>query len=325
VGGLSVGGAGKTPLAARIATGLHRRGWRVVLASRGYKGRTRAPVTVVSDGAHIRSNVDLAGDESFVLAAHAPGVPVLVGRDRRIVGHHAVSSFDAEILVLDDGFQHHRLARDLDIVCIDGALGPGSRELLPAGPLREPISALRHADWLCLIDETPLADPGGGERDASIASLVSKYDLSLVRGRRRATELVALDQSQRRPIESLSGRSIGLLSGLARPGSFRRTLEFLGARIVAERRFPDHHRYDRRDLRDLDPSPDLWVTSEKDAIKIQPEWLPGQRLWVLRIELEIEDEDAVFARLEGELARRGRLAVRAPDACHGKWKVEPSA
>jgi len=104
VGGLSVGGAGKTPLAARIASDLHQRGWRVVLASRGYKGRAKEAVTVVSDGAYIHSKVALSGDEAFVLTAHAPGVPVLVGRDRRIVGHHAVSAFDAQILVLDDAF-----------------------------------------------------------------------------------------------------------------------------------------------------------------------------------------------------------------------------
>jgi tetraacyldisaccharide 4'-kinase len=239
---------------------------------------------------------------------------VLVGRDRRIVGHHAVSIFDAEVLVLDDGFQHHRLARDLDIVCIDGALAPGSRDLLPAGPLREPVSALQHADWLCVIDGDPIGAPTEGERDASVAALAKQFDLALVRGRRRPTELVSLDGSERRPLESLVGQSIGVLSGLARPGSFRRTVEALGARVTADRRFPDHHRYVSKDLRDLDPSIDFWLTTEKDAIKIQPDWLPEKRLWVLRIELEIEDEETVLSRLEDELARCGRLPKRPPAA-----------
>jgi tetraacyldisaccharide 4'-kinase len=258
----------------------------------------------------MRSNVALAGDESFVLAAHAPGVPVLVGRDRRIVGHHAVSAFDAEILVLDDGFQHHRLARDLDIVCIDGELGLHSFDLLPAGPLREPVSALRDADWLCVVDGDR-DDTAAGERDPRLTALADEFGLTLIRGRRCAIELVRLDGSERRPIESLAGQSVGWLSGLARPGSFRRTLEGLGAKLVAERRFPDHHAYSSEDLRDLDPGVDFWLTTEKDAIKILPEWLADRDLWVLRIELEIEDESSIFDALEADLIRKGRLRERA--------------
>lgn len=307
VGGLTVGGAGKTPCAARLASGLHERGWRVVLASRGYKGRAREAVTVVSDGVHVLSKVALAGDEAFVLAAHAPGVPVLVGRDRRIVGHHAVSAFDAQILVLDDAFQHHRLARDLDIVCIDGVQGLGSGALLPAGPLREPVSTLREADWICVIDGEPAATPSGRARDAPLAALAAEYGLAIMRGHRRPSALVRLDGSEDRPVESLAGRSIGLLAGVARPGSVRRTLEALGARVGAERRFPDHHAYTSGDLRDLDPSVEFWVTTEKDALKIQPDWLEGVGLWVLRIELELEEAEAVLEALEAELVRAGRL------------------
>ena len=166
VGGLTIGGAGKTPVAAALACALRLRGRRVVLASRGYRGRAHGPVTVVSDGRHVLSAVTASGDESLILAAHAPGVPVLVGPDRRIVGHHAVSRFDAEVLILDDGFQHHRLSRDLDIVCIDGAAGLGNRHVVPWGPLREPIAALRHADWLCIVD--------GGTQDKE-ADLIEKF------------------------------------------------------------------------------------------------------------------------------------------------------
>lgn len=316
VGGLTVGGAGKTPFAARLALGLHRRGWRVVLISRGYKGRGRLPVSVVSDGAHIHSSVMHAGDESFVLAAHAPGVPVLVGRDRRVVGHHAVAAFNAEIVVLDDGFQHHRLARDLDIVCIDGPGGLGNRRVLPAGPLREPVSALRHADWLCLMDDH-LCDHAsnpetlGGTRFRLSAK---PSDREVVRARRLPVELISLDRSDRRSLESLRGQAVGLLSGIARPSSVRLTLEALGARVVAERRFRDHHEYSPKDCRDLDPSALLWITTEKDALKILPEWVGDDTLWVLRIEVEIEEEMAVLDRLEKRLQAAGRLASRPTDS-----------
>jgi tetraacyldisaccharide 4'-kinase len=311
VGGLTVGGAGKTPVAARLALGLHRRGWRVVLASRGYKGRNRLPVSVVSDGSYIHSSVAQSGDESFVLAAHAPGVPVLVGRDRRVVGHHAVSVFDAEIVVLDDGFQHHRLARDIDIVCIDGSGGFGNRWLLPAGPLREPISTLRRADWLCLVDGWAGLDESSDEREAETVSTLERTGTEVVRARRRPVELVSLDRSTRMPLESLRDRSVGLLSGVARPASIHRTLESLGARVVVERRFRDHHEYAPKDCRDLDETDVLWVTTEKDALKIMPEWLGGAALWVLRIEVEIDGENAVLDRLESRLQAAGRLAAHS--------------
>lgn len=312
VGGLTVGGAGKTPFAARLALGLHRRGWRVVLASRGYKGRGRLPVSVVSDGSYIRSNVAHSGDESFILAAHAPGVPVLVGRDRRVVGHHAVSTFDAEIVILDDGFQHHRLARDLDIVCIDGPGGFGNRRLLPAGPLREPISMLRHADWLCVVDGPPLDTEPTGEslREAELVESLESSGCCVIRASRKAAELVSLGQAGKLSLDSLRGRQVGLLSGVARPASVRRTLEGLGARVLAERRFRDHHEYTPKDCQGLDHSSLMWITTEKDALKILPEWLGDDTLWVLRIEIEIDEEDAVLDRLEERLHASGRLPRR---------------
>jgi len=312
VGGLTVGGAGKTPFAARLALGLRRRGWRVVLASRGYKGHGRLPVTVVSDGSFMHSSVAHSGDESFVLAAHAPGVPVLVGRDRRIVGHHAVSVFDAEIVVLDDGFQHHRLARDLDIVCIDGPGGFGNRRLLPAGPLREPISTLRHADWLCVMDAGSGRTASGGEalRETEIIASHERSGCDVVWASRRPVELVSLGRSEKLSLDSLRDRRVGLLSGIARPASIRRTLEALGARVIVERRFRDHHEYGPKDCRDLDHSALMWITTEKDALKILPEWLGDDTLWVLRIEVEIDEEDAVLDRLEMRLQATGRLAER---------------
>ena len=306
VGALTVGGAGKTPLAARLAAGLSARGFRVALASRGYKGSARKPVTVVSDGSHLHAYVAEAGDESLVLAAHAPGVAVLVGRDRNVVGHRAVSEFAAEVLVLDDGFQHHRLPRDLDIVSIDGASGLGNGRVLPAGPLREPAASLRHADWLCLVD-------GDGTPPPSAGSWLDPFGRTghlLFRARRRPTALFSLDGSQRRGIGELSGLRVGLLCGIARPESFRRSLESLGAEVVCERLFPDHHAYAARDVRGLDPSVDLWLTTEKDAIKILPSWIEGTSLWVLQIELEIENEIAVIDALIAALQASGRLPSR---------------
>ncbi len=307
VGAITVGGAGKTPLAARLAAGLRARGYRVVLASRGYKGAHREPVTVVSDGAHIHAYASEAGDESLVLAAHAPGVPVLVGRDRNVVGQHAVSRFGAEILVLDDGFQHHRLARDLDVVSLDGTSGLGNARVLPAGPLREPRSSLRFASWICIVDGDGTPPPGA----AGLLAKLARSQRFVFRARRRPSALFSLDGSERRPLGELAGKRVGLLCGIARPGSFRRCVEALGAEVVCERHFPDHHAFSARDLHGLDPAAELWLTTEKDAIKILPSWTRGASFWVLQIELEIEDEQAILTALEAALQASGRLSAPA--------------
>jgi len=301
VGSLTVGGAGKTPLAARLAHALHRRGHRVVLASRGYGRRSRELVQVVSDGSRVHSDLEASGDESRVLAAHAPGVPVLVGRDRRIVGQHAVSVFGAELLVLDDGFQHHRLARDLDLVCVDGRAGFGNGYGLPRGPLREPLSALRHADWIVLID------PSEGEGADGLDWSRLAPDAPIVRAHRRPVGLVRLGRQGWDPANSLRGRRVGLISGLARPASLRHSVESLGAEVVGELVFPDHHRFRARDLAGLDPTIPEWITTEKDASKILPRWTGAARIRVLAMEIEIDDERAVLDALEVELQRRRRL------------------
>lgn len=309
IGGLTVGGAGKTPLAAALARGLHEQGFRVALASRGYRGSGREPVQLVSDGSRIYSDVARSGDESLLLAAHAPGVPVWVGRDRRVVAHHAVAAFDAEIVVLDDGFQHHRLERDLDLVCVDGTAGFGNGHVLPWGPLREPIGALRFADCVCVVDP-----PEDGAWPEAIRRFAAT-GRPVLQARRRPRFLTSLDHRAREPLACLRGRSVGLLAGVARPGSLRRTLESLGARVVTERVFADHHAYRARDLRGLGQRVQQWVTTEKDALKILPHWVEDANLSVLGIEMELESPEAFFEPIRNlVLHRRVSVgpAVRAP-------------
>jgi len=294
VGNLGVGGSGKTPLAAALAAGLHRRGHKVVIASRGYARQGREAIVTVSDGRFVRATVEQAGDEAFVLAAHAPGVPVLVGRDRALVGLRALSAFGSEVLVLDDGFQHHRLARDLDLVVCDGGFGFGNRWVLPRGPLREPLSALRFADAIGVVDgPLPAADEAAIARYAPRARRFA--------ARRRPLGLRPLAGGALSAPEQLAGARVGMLSALAQPRSLRRTLEALGAQVVAERSFRDHHRYRPRDLAGLAREAEHWITTEKDAVKLPAAGSPGARLSVLVIELELEAEKEWFDWLETRL------------------------
>lgn len=306
IGSLVVGGSGKTPVAAWVAAQLHARGARVALASRGYGRRpSRAEVLVVSDGRYLHAAAAEAGDEPMVLAAHAPGVPVLVGRDRSRVGQHAVALFGIDVLVLDDGFQHHRLARDVELLVFDGA-GLGNGRVLPAGPLRERLREAARADGLLIVDG-PLC-----ERDADVLARVSP-DAPRFAARRLPTTLRPLRGGEAESPEALSGHPVGLLAGLARPAGLRRTVEALGATVVAERFFPDHHRYRPRDLRGLAHQTPIWVTTEKDAVKILPSWCEDVDLRVLTIDLAVAESD----RFLGWLGDRLATATRAPADASG--------
>jgi tetraacyldisaccharide 4'-kinase len=296
VGGLTAGGSGKTPLAAWVAQSLRARGHRVVIASRGYGRRVSEPVVVVSDGRHVQSTPELAGDEPFVLAAHAPDVPVLVARDRGVAGLRAVAAFGAEVLVLDDGFQHHRLARDVEIVALDGSLGLGNRRVLPRGPLREPFGALRLAHAIAVIDgPLPPAEEALVQRLAPRARRIT--------ARRCPVGWRPLGGGALAAPSTLSGLRVGLLAGIARPASLRRTVESLGARVVAERFFRDHHVWRPEHVGRLEPGVSTWITTEKDAVKMVAAWAGGADVRVLAIELAVDGPEELLGWLEQRLRR----------------------
>jgi len=301
VGNLVSGGAGKTPTAAWVAAALRSRGHRVVLASRGYGGGGRDPVQVVSDGRYVRARAEGVGDEAMLLAALAPGVPVIVGARRDLVGQRAVAVFDAHILVLDDGFQHHRLARDVDLVTVHGSAGFGNRRLLPRGPLRERFEALRYADAIGVVDG-PLNETDSALLD-EFAPQARRFEVERI-----ATHTRPLAGGARSPVEALVGRSAGLLCGIARPASFRETVQALGIRVVAERSFADHHAYRASDLKDLAKEAPLWLTTEKDSGKLLPRWAKGVELLVLSQETRVREPEAFLDWLEDRL--RAKAAGR---------------
>ena len=294
VGNLGVGGTAKTPAAAWLARSLQRRGHRVALASRGTGRRVREKVLVVSDGRFVRSRAENAGDEPMLLSAQASGVPVVVARTRELAGLRALSAFGSELLVLDDGFHHHRLYRDVDLVMIDAAVGFGNGAVLPRGPLRERMSALRFADAVGIVDG-PLSE----DDDAALrrhAPDVLRFD-----AHRRPRALRSLAGGEEASPRCLANREVGMLAAIARPEGFRATLEDLGARVVAERCFRDHHRYRARDLVGLRRDAEIWVTTEKDAVKITPSWVRGVDVRTLLIDFDVEEPAVLLDWLEARL------------------------
>jgi len=309
VGSPVVGGAGKTPTAAWIAARLHARGHAVALATRGHGGRRRRGVQVLADRTGLIGDPVGVGDEALVLCSHAPGVPVLVARDRWLAGLHAIATFDTRVLVLDDGLAHHRLTRDVELVTLDAAAGFGNGAVLPRGPLREPLGGIHRIDAVGVVDGTLVAEDE--RRVSAWAPAARRYA-----ARRQPESVRALASDAMDPASSLDGLEVGVLCGVARPDGFVRTVAGTGARVVARRTLPDHHRYRETDLAGLTSEAKVWITSEKDAVKILPSWLRGLDLRVLRVELEVDDPAGLLDWLERRigatrLERQGSLAGQA--------------
>jgi tetraacyldisaccharide 4'-kinase len=288
IGNVAVGGAGKTPVAIAVARRLAARGRRVAVLSRGY-GATRSDPRVVSDGAALRLDAAEGGDEPVLIARRLPGTPVLCAPRRADAARLAVRELGADVLLLDDGFQHRALARDLDVVVLDAANPFGNGRLLPAGPNREPRSALRRAGlvWLSRADQ---AD--GGRLESLRALARETTGRAPVESRHAPVALVDGRLAPSGDLADLRGRRVLLLAGIARPGGFRRTLVALGADVAAEVLFPDHHPFAAADveraLRVADGARcELLVTTEKDAVRLPPGLANEPRLRALRIEAEL--------------------------------------
>jgi tetraacyldisaccharide 4'-kinase len=299
IGSLLVGGSGKTPMASWLAERLHRRGHKVALLSRGYGATSlgrqpKATVTVVSDGRQLLSSPEHAGDEPFMLARETTGVPVVVSKDRGVAALRAIGAYGADVLILDDGFQHYRLQRDLDLVMFDAEFGTGNGNLLPRGPLREPLRGLQRAHAVGEVD---------GELPEAVTRAISRFapEVFRFRAQRRPVSLRDLGATVAVLPDVLRGMRVGMIAGIARPESLRRTLTNLGAEVIAQRVFRDHHRYRARDFRGLGEQAPVWIATEKDAVKILPSWTPGLDLRVLAMRLAVAEEDALVEWIEERL------------------------
>ncbi len=294
VGNLSVGGSGKTPVVAHLAALVRDAGLPAAILSRGYRGSFRGDALVVGDGATVLATAEAAGDEPVMLARQLDGVVVAVGRRRDVVGRAVEARFGRRVHILDDGFQHLRLVRDLDVLCLD--LRDLRDRPLPAGRLRERPSAARRADVVLIT----------GPDDASPEEMAWSVDAL---GPSR-THLV-----RRRPLGffDLAGAAATpparpyLLAGIARPERFQADVLGTAGALAGQRLFPDHHAFSAGDLREVGAEAvrvgaDAIVTTAKDR-----ERLPGTELGlpvlVLRLSIEISDEARLRKRVL-EIARR---------------------
>jgi len=259
VGNLSVGGSGKTPIVAALARMLLDMGQRPAILSRGYaRRRATDGVVVVSDGNHVLEPVENSGDEPQMLARALPGVPVLVCADRHLAGRLAEKQFDATVMLLDDGFQHLALGRNVDVLVMPAS--DLDDAVLPSGRLREPLDAASSADCVLV--------PGSREDASRVAAMFDR--MPVFRVTNHFGSLQGLDAS------APSGTRVVAVAGIARPERFFTTLREQGFEIVRELRFPDHHWFSSDDLDRIrtiakDASADFVATTEKDAVRVAPQ------------------------------------------------------
>jgi len=309
VGNLTVGGTGKTPLVCWLAEWFCSQGTLVTFISRGYGAKEGQP-----------------NDEALELTARLPGVPHLQNPDRVAAARQALAANPRQVLILDDAFQHRRIARDLDIVLLDALEPFGHDRLLPRGLLREPVASLARAHAIALsradaVDEA--ARDKIRERVQQVAPRVVWMELE-----HRPTRFIN-SSGERLPLEALRGQSVAAFCGIGNPGGFRHTLASCGLDVVAFRSLPDHCAYPPEELARLvswvsekgsgvlgghqlsmmerrlppkTPDPVAVICTRKDLVKLSQDELAGKPLWALEIELAITTGQAELELLLAPLA-----------------------
>jgi len=268
IGNLSAGGTGKTPLTILLAKTLRAQGWKVAIVARGYR-RQKKGLVVVSDGQQILADLAEAGDEPLLMAQACEGVPVIVDEQKKVAAAAAIEKFAPNIILVDDGFQHRRLHRDIDIVLVDVQTPLSHLWWFPAAPMREPAASLRRADFVIL-------NTGGGEAGEPLAEKYRRYTPARIfsgalqgNGWRR----LAGASGKLSPLDLVQGQPVLLISGIAQPERFRLAVEKFGARVVHEIKFRDHHRYQENDLQTIAAARKAAgaryiLTTSKDAVKL---------------------------------------------------------
>ena len=264
----------------------------VAILSRGYKRKSKASILVVSDGKSLLATPEESGDEPYLIASTLKNIPVVVGGDRYKSGIYSATHTGANIFILDDGYQHIQLHRDINILLIDASNPYGNGQLLPKGILREPLNGISRAD--CVI--VTRANEGG---KANIEALVRKHnpDAPVFYASYQADDITDTDGSSH-GINTINGKKVFIFSGIANPQSFRKSVEYIGGTVVGELSYPDHYWYKNDDLRKVledasAVSADRVITTAKDAVRLHGLDLydktgAGTKLLILHVEMIIE-------------------------------------
>ncbi len=280
VGNVTVGGSGKTPLVATLAKELLAREFPVAVLSRGYGREGHAPFVLVSDGKEVLVDAREGGDEPVELARKVPGLVVAVGADRVRAAETLLEKLGRHLILLDDGFQHRRLARDVDLVCFDATESESSLHLLPAGRLREPLRNLKRADAVILT------------RWSESCQVPELGDVPVIRAITRVVGFTRLGgENELLDAGAFRDETVSLALGVARPERVRESLDARVVHVVARR---DHHRWRETELREIideakAKGAGALLTTGKDAVKMFFPESPSLPVYRIDVETEILD------------------------------------
>ncbi len=303
VGNITAGGTGKTPLTIYISGLLSNLGVKHVIISRGYKGEAEKKGGIVSDGKKIFMDVKKAGDEPFMMANLLENVPVVVGKNRFDAGMLAVEKFNPDVILLDDAFQHMALARDINILLLDSQKPFGNGRLLPAGMLREPVSAVKRAHAVIFTRDDKKRPVN------EICPEIIKTGLPVFRTCHMAA--LSLIYSSLSPFKGeitknahlkiLKGKKVFAFSGIGKNHDFLETLKNAGCKITDFMGFSDHHKYSDADYKAMldkiqEKDIDLIATTGKDYVKIPENFLWPKDLAVIDIRVSFGDDSYNFAK-----------------------------
>lgn len=302
IGNLVLGGTGKTPTVQHVAKLLSRHGYHPAVISRGYGGKAKKAVNIVSDGENIFLSPVLAGDEPHMLAKSLPGVPVLTGTRRIFPCRHSIEHFKTDVIILDDGFQHLTVKRDMDIVLFDSIALAGNSRVFPGGPLREPVSALNRCQAFLLTGQ----DKSNQERTKKFSDLLQQ------RFPDRPVFISALDSYELlepnvkngengkngRIAEIIAQKKIFGFCGIANPSRFEKSLASLGIQLAAFQALKDHSPYDQALISHLckkaiECGAEGLVTTEKDFVKLKNFNL-NFPLYVLQVQHKMDQSFDLF-------------------------------
>jgi len=284
IGNITVGGTGKTPVTSHVARYLLEHGVKVAVLSRGYSGRLEGQVALVSDGQKVLLSAQECGDEPYLLASSIPGLIVVIGSDRHAAGQLALQACNPDLFLLDDGFQHLRLRRDLNILLLDARRPFGNGWCLPAGLLREPQGEVCRADLVvmtrCPEGIVPLSPLPGKP------CCLARHDLGV---------LLPLTGGTPRAFDGLREGRTAAFCGIAEPDHFFDALRQKGIALISTQAFPDHERYDDVRIAELEgfiaaSGADYVLTTEKDGVKLgrlAPQY--ADRILLARLELSFDD------------------------------------
>lgn len=302
VGNITTGGTGKTPAVVHLARRLNENGIKTAVISRGYGFQVAGEYLIVAgpDGARLKGGE--APDEALMTARKLPGVPVIVSPDRYRAGRAAVDLFGAEVVLMDDGFQHLGLFRDIDVLALDGANPTGNGLVLPAGPLREPVSGARRADAVWITGQ------GKARLPARLGALLGGKPV--IRARTVPVGLATAIGEAEAP-QSLSGTRVFVFCGIARPERFFKAVGRTGAAAAGYAAFPDHYRYTTHDVERLnrrarDAGAELMLTTEKDLARLPADAPFALPVTALSVDLEVAGDDALIELIGARLKEKTR-------------------